>query len=175
MDTYTHRNTYTYTYEDRRKPRTANFIKTSQKDFPSCVFSGSWENPTVQKPAFPEASRKGRQRDPEGKLEGVFPVACFPVQNWRERPEDSSQHLPERFPGCPEGKRKGIRKGKYEKSHFQSNCLGTRPIPGFVSRPFPGRKWITYSKPPSPGRSPEGKRVFPGRQTGRVIFENSVW
>ena len=93
----------------------------------------------------------------------------------RERPEDSSQHLPERFPGCPEGKRKGIRKGKYQKAHFQSNCLGTRPIPGFVSRPFPGRKWITYSKPPSPGRSPEGKRVFPGRQTGRVIFENSVW
>ena len=74
-----------------------------------------------------------------------------------------------------EGKRKGIRKGKYQKAHFQSNCLGTRPIPGFVSRPFPGRKWITYSKPPSPGRSPEGKRVFPGRQTGRVIFENSVW
>ena len=131
---------YIYIYKDRRKTRTANFIKTSQKYVPSFVFSGSWENPTVQKPAFPEASRKGSQGEPEGKLEGVFPVACFPVQNWRERPEDSSQHLPERFPGCPEGKRKGIRKGKYQKAHFQSNCPRTWTFPCLLACHFPARK-----------------------------------
>ena len=119
---------------------------------------------------FPEASRKGSQGEPEGKLEGVFPVACFPIQNWRERPEDSSQHLPEKIPGCPEGNRKGFRKGKAKKSSLAakgavtliSKMARTKGVPGHFlqdkvrktdasiknteSRKVPGRKSRGFRK-----------------------------
>ena len=122
---------------------------------------------------------------PEGKPGGTgrqtgrrFPSSMSSGPELERETRGLQPASPRKISRLPGRETEGDPEGKVSKVTCSKELPRDLDFPLFACLSFPGkeecRKQIKYFKTPSPGSFPEGKRVFHGRQTGRVIFEDSV-